>query len=253
MKKILFLLALLPILIACSKDDDTPQNNVNLTFNFTHNWDGTTLTNQNFGEFDFVNENDDVIALDRVRYLISNVRFFNQSGNIITLEGYQLIDLSNEGSLSFSLNEILPEVDYTGISFTFGFDEGFNISGAYSDLNSVSWNWPENLGGGYHFLQMDGNYETLEGPQPFNFHMGTARVSVGNFEANYRQVFLSAAFSLAENNTIEFKMNVAEWFKNPNTWDLNELNTDLMMNYEAQKMMYENSGSVFSLGEISTP
>ncbi len=253
MKKTLFILIFLPFFISCSSDDDIVEANVNLTFEFSHNWDGVNLTNQNFGEFDFVNENGDVIALNRLRYLVSNVRLFSQSGNILTLEGYQLVDLSNEGSLSFSLNESLPEGNYTGISFTFGFDEDFNNSGAYSDLNSVSWNWPENLGGGYHFLQMDGNYETLEGPQPFNFHMGTARVGEGAFEANYRQVFLSAGFSLEENNTIEFKMNVAEWFKNPHTWDLNELNTDLMMNYEAQKMMYDNSGSVFSLGEITTP
>jgi hypothetical protein len=253
MKKLLFLLALLPLMIACSNDDDTPLNNVNVTFKFTHNWDGTALTNQDFGQFDFVNENGDVISFDRVRYLVSNIKLYSQSTGIITLQGYQLVDLSNQGSLSFSLNENLPEGEYSAISFTFGFDEEFNNSGAYADLNSVSWNWPEMLGGGYHFLQMDGNYETVEGPHPFNFHMGTARVSEGIFEANYRQVFLTQSFSLNANNTIEFKMNVAEWFKNPNTWDLNELNTDLMMNYEAQKMMYENSGSVFSLGDITTP
>jgi hypothetical protein len=46
-------------------------------------------------------------------------------------------------------------------------------------------------------------------------------------------------------------MNIAEWFKNPNTWDLNELNTVLMPNFEAQKMMSENGRSVFSLGDIN--
>jgi hypothetical protein len=49
--------------------------------------------------------------------------------------------------------------------------------------------------------------------------------------------------------TIEIKMNIAEWFKNPNTWNLNELNTILMPNFEAQKMMSANGKSVFSLGE----
>jgi hypothetical protein len=49
--------------------------------------------------------------------------------------------------------------------------------------------------------------------------------------------------------TIEIKMNIAEWFKNPKTWNLNELNTILMPNFEAQKMMSANGKSVFSLGE----
>jgi hypothetical protein len=46
-------------------------------------------------------------------------------------------------------------------------------------------------------------------------------------------------------------MNIAEWFKNPTIWDLNELNTVLMPNFNAQKLMSENGKSVFSLGEIN--
>jgi hypothetical protein len=46
-------------------------------------------------------------------------------------------------------------------------------------------------------------------------------------------------------------MNLAEWFKNPNTWNLNELNTVLMPNFEAQKMMSANGKSVFTLGQVT--
>ena len=42
-------------------------------------------------------------------------------------------------------------------------------------------------------------------------------------------------------------MNLAEWFKNPKTWDLNLLNTGLMGNYDAQRKMNENGQSVFSV------
>ena len=56
---------------------------------------------------------------------------------------------------------------------------------------------------------------------------------------------------ITNNATIEVKMNIAEFFKNPNTWDLNVLDTPLMPNYTAQKMMQENVMSVFSLGEIT--
>jgi hypothetical protein len=50
---------------------------------------------------------------------------------------------------------------------------------------------------------------------------------------------------------VEVKVNLAEWFKNPNTWDLNALNTVLMPNFEAQKIMSANGKSVFSLGEVT--
>jgi hypothetical protein len=51
--------------------------------------------------------------------------------------------------------------------------------------------------------------------------------------------------------SIEVKMNVAEWFKNPNQWDLNVLFTVLMPNFDAQLMMNENGQNVFSRGAIS--
>lgn len=248
MKKIFITLLLIPVFIACNNDDDVATVEATLTFNFTHQWDDETLSNEDFGITSFTNENGDELMIDRLRYLISNIKLYSESGNTTTLEGYQLVDLSNSSTLTFSLTENIPEGDYNLMSFTFGFSEEFNTSGLYPDLNSVSWNWPENLGGGYHFLQMDGTYATPEGQQPFNYHMGTARVGEGIFEANYVEVYLSRNFTIDGNRTFEFKMNVAEWFKNPHTWDLYEFNTDLMMNYTAQKMMSDNCVSVFSLG-----
>ena len=58
-------------------------------------------------------------------------------------------------------------------------------------------------------------------------------------------------FNFQNDTTVKVKMNIAEWFKNPNTWDLNILNTVLMPNFEAQKLMQENGKTVFSLGDIT--
>ena len=46
-------------------------------------------------------------------------------------------------------------------------------------------------------------------------------------------------------------MNLAEWFKNPHPWDLNERSTDLMMNFDAQLEMSDNGKDVFRIGEIT--
>ena len=42
-------------------------------------------------------------------------------------------------------------------------------------------------------------------------------------------------------------MNIAEWFKTPNEWNLNQLNSSLMANSDAQVKMFENGQNVFSL------
>ena len=103
------------------------------------------------------------------------------------------------------------------------------------------------LGGGYHFLQFDGMYNVDTTPSPFNYHNGTARVSVGNFEQNFAIIELETPLNITKNATINVNMNISEFFKNPNTWDLNVLDTPLMPNYNAQKMMQENVMSVFNV------
>ena len=80
--------------------------------------------------------------------------------------------------------------------------------------------------------------------------MGTARREMNVFEANHFTVELGA-FTAQNNTTVEIAMNVAEWFKNPNEWNLIELHAPLMPNYDAQIMMHENGASVFSLGTVS--
>ncbi|MGB2685566.1 MAG: MbnP family protein, partial [Olleya sp.] len=123
---------------------------------------------------------------------------------------------------------------------------------AYPILNTASWNWPEMLGGGYHFLQFDGMYNVdTPDPLPFNYHNGTARIEDGLFEQNFATITLDTPITITTKTTIEVKMNIAELFTNPNTWDLNVLDTPLMPNYDAQKMMQENILSVFTIGEIT--
>ena len=46
-------------------------------------------------------------------------------------------------------------------------------------------------------------------------------------------------------------MNIAQWFKEPNLWDLNVLNQMLMPNSQAQIQMFQNGQNVFSLGNVS--
>ena len=57
--------------------------------------------------------------------------------------------------------------------------------------------------------------------------------------------------TINNNIAIEVKSNIAEWFKNPNRWDLNILNQVLMPNPDAQLLMNQNGQNVFSLGVIT--
>lgn len=243
MKKLVpFLLAILFLLFSCSKNEE----NLTVTLNFTQNWNDVSITNQDFNTFKFTTANGENISIERLRYLISNI-------SLISGENHFLIDVGENSGNLIAISDVYPG-NYK-LKFTFGLSDTENTDGSYQDLNSANFNVPEMLGGGYHFMQFDGKYKDANGQDAnFNYHAIRAvdktdptnlkfedtsfRVDLGNIE-------------IKNNATIEITMNIAEWFTNPKTWNLNELNTVLMPNFEAQKMMSANGKTVFSLGETN--
>ena len=103
-------------------------------------------------------------------------------------------------------------------------------------------------------MQFDGKYKDHNNQDAnFNYHVIRAADNTDptnviledtSFEVDLGELELNSS------TVVEIKMDVSEWFKNPNTWSLQELNTRLMPNFEAQKLMEANGQSVFSLGEI---
>ena len=246
MKKFSTLILVVILFVSCNNDDDNTPINVDVLFNFTQNWDGTNVSRADFGVIDYTTDFGHEINILRIRYLISRMVLSNSNGDTFNVGDYNLIDMDDSSTFSFDPNVTVPEGTYT-LSFVYGFNQADNIDGAYLDLNTASWNWPAALGGGYHFMQFDGMYDVNEVvPSPFNFHNGTAKVSDGVFEQNFVEFQLTNNLVIEEGSTIEIKMNVAEWFKNPYSWDLDVYNTTLMPNYDAQKLMQQNAATVFS-------
>ena len=248
MKKQHCLLILILILVTrCSEEKECcVQPQFTITLNFTHHWNGLKITPKDFNELKFTNENGERLSIERLRYLISNISLING-------KNYHLIDVGENSGTSITIPELTDE-SYA-LSFKFGLSDEDNTDGTYQDLNSASFSVPEMLGGGYHFMQFDGKYiDKNNEASGFNYHTIRAvdRTDSDNlkFEDTSFEVNLGTIV-VANTTEIEIKMNLAEWFKNPNTWNLNELNTVLMPNFEAQKMMRANGDSVFSLGEVN--
>ena len=249
MKKHILIIVIIIGLVSCSSDDgNQPIPDILISVTNSQNWDSENVTASDLGTTEFTDENGEILIIERLRYLISKVILTNSYGDEIEIGNYKLVDLTDNNTLNYATNIVVPPGTYTGISFVYGFNEEDNIDQAYLDLNTASWNWPEMLGGGYHFMQLDGTFTspTNLSPLPFNYHNGTARISDGVFEQNFIRVNITE-LSIDNSTTIDIKMNLAEWFKNPNLWDLNVLNTGLMGNYDAQREMNENGQSVFSI------
>ena len=237
---------------SCNKDKDVSQ--VQITFKFSHNWDGTAVSNANFNSIIYTNANGEDLSITKLRYLISKITFEKSSGETFILDGYNLVDVTNNTNQSFTPITTIPDGDYSKVSFTFGFDNDDNYNENYIDLNSASWNVPELLGGGYHYMQLEGKFiDNTTTETGYAYHTIRAVDNSGAtqvFQDTFFEVDVGAV-KITNNATFNIEMNIAEWFKNPNTWDLNVLNQMLMPNSSAQIMMYENGQNVFNLESVN--
>ncbi|MGJ5642732.1 MbnP family protein [Formosa sp. S-31] len=261
MKHIIALLSLVLALTSCSEDQDDnliASNYAAVSLTFTHTWNGETVTNDDFNDIKFTNANGEELSISKLKYLISNVSFSNETGETLTFDAYNLVDVTNGTNLEFCISDSIPIGNYNNISFTFGFNDEDNIDGLYTDLNAASWNVPAMLGGGYHFMQLEGNFITPSKdeaitPEEISYQYHTIRAadtSVSPVVPEDTSIMVNLGSKTIRNNTsIQIKMDISEWFKNPNQWDLQELHSDLMSNYDAQIMMYQNGQNVFSLAD----
>ncbi|QTE21277.1 MbnP family protein [Polaribacter cellanae] len=245
MKKYCILLIVILMTFNNCKEIDCCVNPPFINLKFTHNWDGVPLTNLDFNKLKFTTENGEKVSIERLRYLISNI-------NLTGFKNYILVNVGENSGTEISILDVKDGI--YDLTFRFGLSNEENIDGKYQFLNSVNFDVPTMLGGGYHFMQFDGKYINDNNQKTgFNYHTIRAvdktdpadlKFEDTSFEINLGKVLIKG------NTEIEVKVNIAEWFKNPNLWNLNELDTNLMGNFEAQKMMSANGKSVFSLGEV---
>ena len=266
MKKFLLAGLLLPALIigftGCEDDDDggddpkpKPQTkSYSATINMTQVVDGAAfMLSNNTSNMPYTNASGQDYNVSRLQYLISDVTFNKVGGGSTTIEGYHYVDLDSTSTLTYTPSMQIPEGDYESISFTFGFDEQDN-AGNYPELNFLNWNWPGMLGGGYHFMRLEGDYDSSGTTKIFRTHMGTARnntVTPTTFEANHFDVVLAnSAFTVDTTFSFDLKMDVAQWYENTYQWDFNVYNAPIMPIYDAQKRLNENGPTVFSIENI---
>jgi len=240
---------------SCGEEEIPALQNTNVSLNFKHNWDSAAVTNANFNATQYFTAEGDELTIEKLRYLISNVTFHKSNGETIVIEGYNLIDVTNDENLSYITPIQIPIGTYTNVSFTFGFDNTDNIDGAYADLNSASWSVPPMLGGGYHFMQLEGKFiDNTAQEKGYAYHM----IKAVNITDPDNLVFQNTFFTVNlgevivhNNSSVDVNMNIAEWFKSPHQWDLNTLHSMLMPDFYAQVKMHDNGQNVFSLGFVN--
>jgi hypothetical protein len=263
---LLIVLALsLIVCVSCKKENaqtaETPAGKIILKFAHKVNGQGLVIDT-----LMYTNAAGNEYLVNEIQYFISDVRLHNADGSTFLIKAWDdihYIDTDIPSTWTWNVMDSIPVGSYNSVSFTFGISQAKNQSYMYVNPPENNMFWPEYLGGGYHYMKLNGKWkDTSNLAMPFDFHLGIGQTyaggvivvdSITGFVQNYFDVTLpGAAFTMAdkETRTIEIVMNVESWFETPHVWDINYWGSYIMQNQTAMQTARENGYDVFTLGYI---
>jgi hypothetical protein len=240
------------LLLGCSEDDHVRRGVLRL--NFAHNIAGEPAR---FRSFEYRNNAGNTYEITNVQWFISRIRLYNAEGSFVEMRqpSYHYVDSDLKKTLSWINDHGLPADTYQAMSFVFGLAEGNNAPGQFQDPPECNMEWPAHLGGGYHYMKLNGFWlDRLQVRQPFNLHLGVGQVYnedgvIVGFVQNWFEVRTPIEFKLQENDTTDMNitMNIESWFDTPNQYDLDVLGGMIMTRQDAMRTLCENGVDVFTI------
>ena len=223
---------------SCKKDKEIVKD-VTFNVNFNHK------VNNDLVEMDtllYTNAFGNKFSVSTIKYFISDIVLYKASGDI-KIATAQYIDVRMPITTSLSVNAMVSEEDvFTGMSFIYGLNEARNFDGAFPNPPANAMEWPIPLGGGYHYMKLEGKHDSSGSIKNFQCHTGPT-----NGNQYYKSFNSNKSFSVAgDSKSIDINMNIEKWFSTPNTLDLNDI-TRIMGNESMQAKLEQNVTDVFTI------
>lgn len=203
--------------------------------------------------------------ITEIQWFLSNIQLLGQDGQWHTLKH---LDAENPSAVEtehiFYIDTDIPESHtlrgqkipighYSLLRFTFGLDENDNQTGIFNDSPESEMFWPYVLGGGYHYMKLNGKFVNSEGRlNPLAIHLGIGQnEDCTEYYQNYFIVELPIDLDVKANteNSIDLTMVIDNWFRYSHTIDFNVYGSSIMQNQAAQQAFKENGQDVFIIGK----
>ncbi len=263
MKKFLFWsLSAVLLVTSCKKEETETEETVvekgKITLSFDANVDGIPLVTN---VLNYVNAAGNYYEVDELRYFISELKLYKNDGTVVTIQDDNSIhyyDWDIENTHQWAIEDQLPVGQYDSVSFVFGLNPEKNISGYFVNPPENNMSWPAVLGGGYHYMQINGKWKNLQDSvRNLNFHTGIGQLYENNqiteYVHNHFSVVIPYIFQVSanENTTLNLVMNINNWFTSPHDYDFNVWGGSIMQNQAAQEVIKENGHDVFTITSSS--
>ena len=261
---VIVLSILVASLVSCNKGkvfDETSTDPTTLVIRFENKVDTFRFM---VDTADYINSSGNVYKVTDLQYFVSDITLHRSDGAKFIIQkdyGIHYIDARIPSTLTWLVNTEVPWGTFDSVSFTFGISEIKNYSNRFPNPPERDMNWPDVLGGGYHYMKMNILWgRTAQWiPYPFNFHIGIGQIYKGNvinpdsissFVQNYFDVNLpSSGFSLTESHVkyMVISMNVNKWFTGNNQFDFSKYPNTMMQKQNMMNNACLNGRKAFSV------
>jgi hypothetical protein len=205
----------------------------------------------------YTNAADNTFGVTKVRYFISNVSIKPVGGAPVSVTGAHYIDLETSSTLTYTLPKDVPVGDIEQISFVMGLPPALNVTGAFTAAPESAMEWPAHMGGGYHYMQLEGYYDNTESAAPYGYKLHTGGLMGTDYSFAVELDAAGHAIAAA-GSTFTIRMNIESWMDTPHEWDLNDhfypitathmiAKPGMMNSATEQQEIKENGAGVFTL------
>ncbi len=237
----LFLLLLI-VVSSCKKDENTDTDipaasspALNLEFGFRV--DGPTLA---LDTLIYENQAQNQYSVNTLVFYLSQVSLVKADSSVVQIKDWLFVDARSAATLNVSIKDI-PKGCYTGIRFNIGVDSVHNVqNGLPATTDNLMMEWPMMMGGGYHFLKLEGYFADTSGTPGYAMHLGTNSCLIKV------QLPLSVCFDQDDISKM-LVMNINEWYRNPAAFDFNIDGNYIMGDSVSMLKFASNGADVFSI------
>ncbi len=238
-------IALVLLFSACTR---MSAGHIKLNFSFFVDYDSLRLDTCLYR-----NAAGNLYEVNDVQFFISHVKLETTSGEVVEIadnQGIHYTDIRIPGTLSWNIADAVPANGYKSVTFVFGLEGAQNATGLFPNPPENNMSWPDLLGGGYHYLKINGRWIDQAGVrQPFNLHTGKIADGSGFADNTFAVTLPLDKFTVQKGKTssINLQMDVNKWFSDPYTFDFNVFGGSIMQSREAQEVLRANGRDVFSI------
>lgn len=247
-------------LSSCGDKEDPieQENGIKMVFNHTVNDQPLIIR-----EMQYTNAAGNPFEIAEIMYFISDIRLYRNNGEIVVPDQWDdihYIDTNLPETMEWLIGKDIPAGLYDSISFTFGITSDRNKSFMFVNPPEVNMAWPEVLGGGYHYMMINGFWRDTTGKlKPFDFHLGIGQIYQNNsgqvsditdfVDNSFRVKPDGPTFTISADSikTVYLTMNVESWFETPEIFDFNVWGGAIMQNQEAMHIGCINGRDAFSI------